>query len=376
MDWNGFFNPNVVPVLPYQPGLREEQIREIAEVDTIYKLSSNESPLPPFPAALKAMAECLPLLNEYSDGSAHALTQRLAQHYGVEPEQITVGNGSNELIDLIAQSCLLPGDEVVYSWPSFVVYRSCAQLAGASFVEVPLTAEGVYDLEAMAAAITAKTKIAFICSPNNPSGGVVSRAAFDRFIRNLPDHVLLVADIAYNEFIDGEDSFDPMKYFDGIRPLVILRTFSKMYALAGTRIGYGIAPREIVEAINKVREPFNVNTVAQAGALASFDDQAEVARRRALNTAGKQRLYACFEQLGLTYYRSGGNFVWVTVADAAALFEQLLKRGIIVRAFPGASGLRVGVGDEAGVSATIRVFEQLLKGASRISVFGDQCQNG
>jgi len=360
MDWNSFFNPYILPVTPYSPGLREEQIREICEVDTICKLSSNESPFPPFPSALKAMAESLPLLNEYSDGSSHALTMRLSQHYGVEPEQIMVGNGSNELLCLIAQSCLTPGDEVVYGWPSFVVYRSSAQLAGAKPVEVPLTADGVFDLEALATAITEKTKLVFICTPNNPSGGVVSGAAFDAFINRLPDHVLLILDIAYTEYIEDEDSFDPMSYFDGERPLVILRTFSKMYAMAGVRCGYGIAPKEVVTAFNRVREPFNVNSVAQAGALACFNETDEVERRRAINTAGKQRLYQCFDELGLSYYRSGANFIWVHMSDAAQRFDQLLKMGIIVRAFPGANGLRVGVGDEAGVQATIDAFNELF----------------
>ncbi|NLG10035.1 MAG: histidinol-phosphate transaminase [Coriobacteriaceae bacterium] len=360
MDWNNFFNPYNLPVIPYSPGLREEQIREICEVDTIYKLSSNESPFSPFPSALKAMAECLPLLNEYSDGSSHALTMRLAEHYGVEPEQIMVGNGSNELLCLIAQSCLMPEDEVVYCWPSFVVYRSSTQLAGATAIEVPLTEEGVFDLDAMAAAITDKTKLVFICSPNNPSGGVISAADFDAFINKLPDHVLLVLDIAYIEFVDDEDAIDFMRYFDGVRPLVILKTFSKMYSMAGIRCGYGIAPKEIVEAFNRVREPFNVNSVAQAGALACFDETEEIARRRALNSAGKQQLYQCFDELGLSYYRSGANFIWVHIPNAAERFNQLLKMGIIVRAVPGAEGLRVGVGDEEGVRATIDAFKQLF----------------
>ncbi|MDR3053642.1 MAG: histidinol-phosphate transaminase, partial [Coriobacteriales bacterium] len=330
------------------------------QVGTIHKLSSNESPFPPFSAALAAMQQSLATLNEYSDGSCHALTQLLAAHHGVPAEQIMVGNGSNELLDLIAQTCLDPGDEVVFCWPSFVVYRSSAQLAAATSVELPLRDDGAFDLAAQLAAITPKTKIVYVCSPNNPSGSVVAKADFEAFLAAVPAHVLVVVDNAYFEFIDGEDTIDPMDYYDGIRPLVVLRTFSKMYALAGARVGYGIAPAALVEMVHKVREPFNVNTVAQAGAAASLGDTAEVERRRASNTEGKQRLCSCFERLGLAHFRSAANFVWVEVPNAPDTFEQLLRRGIIVRPFAGTNGLRVGVGDAAGVGAIIAAFEELF----------------
>ncbi|MDR3307522.1 MAG: histidinol-phosphate transaminase [Coriobacteriales bacterium] len=360
MDWEQFFKKTLEVVQPYQPGLREEQVRVVAQTSDIYKLSSNESPLPPFPAALAAMHGCLESLNEYSDGSVHALTERLSQKYRLPAGQIMVGNGTNELLSLIAESCLGPCDEIVYGWPSFVVYRMSAQIAGATYREVPLTPDGAYDLEGILAAVTPQTKIVYVCSPNNPSGGVVTGAEFDAFIRKVPGHVLTVIDNAYVEFVDGEDTFDALAYFDGVRPYVVLRTFSKAYALAGLRIGYGFAPCALVDVIDKLREPFNVNTVAQVAALACVDDDAELARRRALNTAGRERLYGCFDRLGLRYFRSAGNFVWVFVPNAAAAFDQLLRRGIIVRPFPGANGLRVGVGDEEGVSAVIREFEELF----------------
>jgi histidinol-phosphate aminotransferase len=362
MDWNTFFRKSLEPVSAYQPGLREEQIRQIAEVDTIHKLSSNESPLPPFPSALAAMQEKLTGLNEYPDGSSHELTQLLAWHFDVPPEQVIVGNGSNELIDLIAETCLIPGDNVVYGWPSFIVYRSAAQIAGAEYREVPLSGDGAFDLEALLAQVDERTKIVFVCTPNNPTGGVVTHEAFKRFIDVLPDSVLVVLDAAYEEFIDDEQALVSTTFFDGKRPLVVLKTFSKLYALAGIRCGYGLAPAPVVEMIDKLREPFNVNTVAQAGAQASLEDEAEVARRRTLNAAGRERLYTCFEALGLGYHRSQANFVWVTVPEPAATFDALLKRGIIVRPFSGVNGLRVGVGDEEAVSATIVAFEQLFGG--------------
>ncbi|MDR2196419.1 MAG: histidinol-phosphate transaminase [Coriobacteriales bacterium] len=363
MDWSAFFRSTVEPVLAYQPGLREEQIREIAQTDAIYKLSSNESPLPPFPSALAAMSEQLLTLNEYPDGSAHELTQLLAWHYEVAPEQIMLGNGSNELLDLIAETCLQAGDNVVFGWPSFVVYQSAAMLGGAEFRQIPLCPDGAYDLDALLAAIDAHTKIVFICTPNNPTGNVVSHAGLERFLDAVPAHVLVVIDAAYEEFIDEEEAPDaakPLVYFDGQRPYVVLKTFSKMYALAGIRCGFGLAPAILVEMVHKVREPFNVNTIAQAAARASLEDVAERAYRRALNTKGRSRLQSCFAALGLKYHPSQANFVWVEVPDATATFDELLRRGIIVRPFAGANGLRVTVGDAAGVSATIAAFEDIF----------------
>jgi histidinol-phosphate aminotransferase len=360
MDWAAFFRKNLEPVQAYQPGLREEQIRQIAEVDTIYKLSSNESPFPPFPSVLAAMRESLATLNEYPDGSAHHLTQMLSERFAVPPEQITVGNGSNELIDLIAQACLGPGDNVVYGWPSFIVYRSSAQIAGAEYREVPLAADGSFDLDALLANIDKRTKIVYVCTPNNPTGAVVPAAAFAAFLEKVPAHVLVVVDAAYEEFVDDERALEPMTYFDGERPYVVLRTFSKMYALAGLRCGYGFAPAALVEMLNKVRAPFNVNALSQVAAQACFEDTEERERRYKLNAAGRKRLYDCLEQLGLNPLPSQANFVWITVPDVATTFDALLRRGIIVRAFPGANGLRVGIGDAKGVTATIAAFTELF----------------
>ncbi|MCL1846771.1 MAG: aminotransferase class I/II-fold pyridoxal phosphate-dependent enzyme [Coriobacteriia bacterium] len=396
MDWDGFFRDNLTPVMAYQPGLREEQIREKVEVDSIYKLSSNESPLPPFPSALAAIQERLALLNEYPEGSCYRLVQLLSQHYGIPAEQVIVGNGSNELIDLIATTCLEPGDNVVYCWPSFVVYRSSAQIAGAQRREVPLAADGSFDLAALLAAIDEKTKLVFICTPNNPTGAAVGRAAFEAFLEQVPSHVLVVVDAAYEEFLDDEQAdgqadeqavrpadgqavrladgqavgqavrladgqaVRPLDYYDGVRPYVVLRTFSKIYALAGLRCGYGFAPAPLVDMLHKVREPFNVNTLSQVAAEACFEDIAEIQKRVALNAAGKKQLQACFEKLGLVTYPSQANFIWVEVPDPPATFEALLKKGVIVRPFPGAQGLRVGIGDAQGVAATICAFTELF----------------
>ncbi|MDR1014472.1 MAG: histidinol-phosphate transaminase [Coriobacteriales bacterium] len=360
MNWSRFFREELEPIQAYQPGLREEQIREIALVDTIHKLSSNESPLPPFPAALAAMQGHLLELNEYPDGSSHHLTQQISWHYGIPSEQIVVGNGSNELINLVAQTCLKPGSNVVYGWPSFIVYRSSAQLAGAEYREVPLAADGAADLDALLDAVDGRTKMLVVCTPNNPTGGAVGADALEGFLAKIPPHVLVVVDAAYEEFIDDGRAARPLTHFDGQRPYVVLRTFSKIYALAGLRCGYGFAPPILVEMLNKVREPFNVNTLAQVAGLASLEDTGELGRRHALNVKGRQRLQACFERLGLHYVPSQANFVWVEVPDAATTFDELLKKGVIVRPFPKDGGLRVGIGDDEGVGTTIAAFQELF----------------
>ena len=360
MDWTKFFRRNLEPIMPYQPGLREEQICQIVEADNIYKLSSNESPLSPFPLAIEAMREKLLTLNEYPEGSCYQLKQLLSGHFDIPDDQIFVGNGSNELVDLIATTCLEPGDNIVYSWPSFVVYRSSAQIAGAEFRELPLAADGSFDLKAMLAAIDDKTKLAIICTPNNPTGVPVTTKAFENFLDRVPEHVLVVVDAAYEEFIDDERAARPLTYFDGQRPYIVLRTFSKIYALAGLRCGYGFAPAAFVEVFDKVREPFNVNTLSQVAAQACFEDTDELQKRLALNAAGREQLLECFAQLGLKALSSQTNFVWVEVPDAVATFDALLKRGVIVRPFPGASGLRVGIGDAQGVAATKTAFTELF----------------
>ena len=360
MQWDKFFRKSLEPVQAYQPGLREEQVRNIAEVDTIYKLSSNENPLPPFPSAIKAMTESLISLNEYPDGSAYHLTQLLSQHYEIPAEQIVLGNGSNELIDLIAQSCLEPGDNVIYSAPSFTVYQSSAQIAAAEIITLPVLENGSFDLQGMKKLINQKTKIVYVCTPNNPTGGTVGHDELAAFLVDLPEHVLVVVDAAYEEFVTDPNAARPLEFFDGKRPYVVLRTFSKMYSLAGIRIGYGFAPSPVVLNVGKVRNPFNVNSIAQAAAQASLDDAAEVDRRRAANAAGRERLYQCFTGLGITYTESQGNFIWIEVPDAQKTFNDLLVRGIIVRNFGLAYGLRVGVGNEDGVGATVKAFEELF----------------
>jgi histidinol-phosphate aminotransferase len=362
MDWDKLIRSELAPMVPYAPGLRASEVRERSGVESIRKLSSNESPHPPFPAAIAGMRSVLDHLNRYPDGAARALKRALAEKLGVAAGNLVIGNGSNELLVRIAQAVTGPGDEIVFAWPSFVVYPMCAQLTGATAVKVPLTKDQRHDLSAMVAAMTAKTKLVFLCNPNNPTGSIYSRAEFEEFLAKVPDHVLVVVDEAYFEYVTDASYPDALEDFDGDRPIVVLRTFSKIYALAGARVGYGVAPVPLVEAIDKVREPFNVNIVAQVGAYYSLGELEELERRRAENTEERARLCAALDDLGVEYVGSQTNFVYVHVDKPVAVFEALLAEGIIVRDFGTAPALRIGIGTRADTDATVRALRNAIDG--------------
>jgi histidinol-phosphate aminotransferase len=344
---------------PYVAGMREEQVRALCEVDYLVKVSSNESPLPPFESAQKAGEQALVDLNRYPEGACSDLRAMLAQRLAVSPEHLVIGNGSNELLILLALATLNPGDEVVYGWPSFIVYPLMCQLTDAKAVEVPLNDAEQFDLDAILAAITPATKLVLLCSPNNPTGTWYSREAFEAFMDAVPDHVLVVVDEAYFEFVTDETYPDALDWFDGIRPLCVFRTFSKIYALAGIRCGYAVMPPDLIAALNKVRAPFNVNSVAQAMAMASLVDEAELDRRILENAQQRDRLEQAFEQLGISYAKSQTNFVWIHASNAQAVFDALLKRGVIVRSFGQGNALRVGVGSPEETTRIIEAFEKL-----------------
>jgi histidinol-phosphate aminotransferase len=360
MDWQKLIRPELAPMVPYAPGLRASEVRERSGVADIRKLSSNESPHPPFPAAIAGMRSVLDHLNIYPDGSARALKRGLAEKLGVSVGNLVIGNGSNELLVRIAQAVAGPGDEIVFAWPSFVVYPMCAQLTGATAVKVPLASGHRHDLRAMLAAIGEKTKLVFLCNPNNPTGSIYTRQEFDEFLAKVPDHVLIVVDEAYFEYVTDEEYPNALEDFDGVRPLVVLRTFSKIYALAGARVGYGVAPAVLVEAIDKVREPFNVNTVAQVGAYYSLGETGELERRRAENTEQRARLCAALDDLGIEYVGSQTNFVYALVDKPAEVFEVLLGEGVIVRDFGTAPALRIGIGTAEDTDATIAALRMAV----------------
>ena len=325
-------NPQLRDLISYEPGKPVEDLaRElgIAPGDII-KLASNENPLGPSPKALAAMREVLDRANFYPDGGGYYLREAIAAKVGLKRENIILGNGSNEIIEFIGHAFLQPGDEIITSDHAFAVYTLMAKLFGASTVEIPELPGMVQDLDATLEAITPRTRQIYITSPNNPTGTVVSAEAIDAFMAQVPERITVVFDEAYYEFLDNPP--DTLRYVREGRNVIILRTFSKIQGLANLRIGYGIAPVEMVEVLQKTRQPFNANGIAQAGALAGLADHEHQARTKAVTDEGRVLFQEAFAEMGLEFIPSHANFVLVNVGDGRAMFEALLKRGIIVRA--------------------------------------------
>ena len=349
MTEDGFLRPALSALVPYEPGKPVEEVQRELGLHRVVKLASNEGPYGPFPAALEAMAKAAPELNRYPDGGAYALRAALADRHGVEFEAVAIGAGADGVIDCLAQAVLDPGDEVVCGWPSFPSYVIYAAKLGAVPVKVPLV-EHRYNLDALLAGVTPRTKLVYICDPNNPTGTMNTRAELDAYFDRVPDHVLTVVDQAYFEYIDDADYPDAVdEYFKGGRNAFVARTFSKIYGLAGLRVGYGVGPADVVAGISKVRRAFDLSTQAQTAALASIGDEDELARRRAANREGLAELAAVLRGHGLDPVGPAvGNFLFAeTGADAQALFEALLREGVIVRPLAGfgaPEAIRVTVG--------------------------------
>jgi histidinol-phosphate aminotransferase len=352
------FRPALSELQPYEPGKPVEEVQRELGLERVVKLASNEGPFGPFPAALEAAAAAAPELNRYPDGGAYRLRTALAEHHGVPFEQVALGAGADGVIDTVTQATLDPGDQLVCGWPSFPSYVIYARKLGAEPVLVPLR-EQRYDLDALADAVTERTKLVCIAHPNNPTGTSNGREELLRFLERVPEHVLTVLDQAYFEYVTDPD------YLDGVEELVkegrrvlVLRTFSKIYGLAGLRIGYGIGPADVVAAIGKVRRPFDLSTPAQVMALASLGDAEEIARRRRLNEEGRGAVEAALRSAGFAVAGPAvANFVFAEVGeDARALFESLLRLGVIVRPLhgfgaPGAIRVSVGTPEESALFA-------------------------
>ena len=344
-----FVNPAVAGLTPYEPGKPVEEVQRELGLDRVVKLASNEGPFPPFPAALAAMERAAHELNRYPDGGAFRLRAALAERGEVAFEEVAVGAGADGLIDCVSQALLDSGDEVVCGWPSFPSYVIDALKLGATPVRVPL-ADGRYDLDAMLAAITPRTKIVYVCHPNNPTGTTNTRDELDAYFERVPKHVLTVLDQAYFEYIDDPEYADGIEtYFRQGHRVLVLRTFSKIYGLAGLRVGWGVGSRSVVAAVAKVRRAFDLNLQAQVAALASLDDHAEVARRRLVNATERPRVVEILERHGLECLAAVANFVCAESgeADARPLFDALLRAGVIVRplhGFGAPSAIRVTVG--------------------------------
>jgi histidinol-phosphate aminotransferase len=324
-------HPHVLNLLAYEPGKPVEELaREMGlKPSEIIKLASNENPLGPSPLAIQAMRDTLERSHFYPDGGAWALRNAIAEKLGLDRANVILGNGSNEIIEFIGHAFLKPGDEVVTAGHAFAVYSLMAQLFGAKTIEVP-DPNFTHDLDAMLAAITPRTRQVFIANPNNPTGTLVGQEPIDRFMARVPDHVLVIFDEAYYEFLDTPP--DVLRYVRENRNVVVMRTFSKIQGLANLRIGYGLAPARIAEVLQKTRQPFNANGIAQAGALAGLADENHMRRTRELTNEGRDYLEAEFTAMGLSFVPSAANFVLVHVGDGDAVFKALLRRGLIVRA--------------------------------------------
>jgi histidinol-phosphate aminotransferase len=318
----------------YEPGKPiEETARECGlRCEEIVKLASNENPLGPSPQVRAAMAAAIAGANFYPDGGGFYLCQTLAKKLDVAPENIVLGNGSNEIIEFIGHSFLRPGTEMLTSENAFVAYRLVASLFAAQTVTVP-DRDHRFDLEAILAAITPRTRLIFIANPNNPTGTLVAQDAINAFMARVPNEVVVVFDEAYFEYLDGPP--DTLQFVRANRNVIVLRTFSKIHGLASARLGYGIARPELIRVLQKTREPFNTNGIAQAGAIAAVADLAHQAETKRVTDEGRQFLESEFAALGLPFIPSVANFVLVQVGDGKALFQKLLRRGVIVRALGG-----------------------------------------
>jgi histidinol-phosphate aminotransferase len=332
----------VLGIQPYVPGKPIEELERELGISNSIKLASNENPVGPSPAAIKAIGGGFADINRYPDGAGFYLKRALSKELGVSGEEIILGNGSNELLDLAAKTFMKDGDEAVMATPSFVVYFMAVQSVGGRSVQVPLK-NYTHDLAAMADAITPLTKMIFIANPNNPTGTINKKVELDLMMKRVPDDVLVVMDEAYYEYVADPDYAESMKYLRSEKNVLILRTFSKIYGLAGLRLGYGIARKEIITDMNRLRAPFNTSTIAQKAATAALTDKAHVSRSRQVNEAGKEYLYRELGALGLAFVPTEANFVYMRVEGALALYEKLLKKGVIIRPM-GPNAVRVTIG--------------------------------
>ncbi|OGP57935.1 MAG: histidinol-phosphate transaminase [Deltaproteobacteria bacterium RBG_13_61_14] len=354
----------IARLVPYVPGKPMEELeRELGITDSI-KVASNENPLGPSPKALRAIRAALKTLNRYPDGNATVLKEKLAGKLKVKPEMIVMGNGSNEVLELAAATFMRPGDHAVISEHAFVVYDLAVDSRGLSKTVVPPGKNYGHDLAAMARAVTDKTRMLFIANPNNPTGTMATRAEMDALLKSLPEPVIVVLDEAYFEYVEDPAYPDGVELVKSGARLIATRTFSKIYGLAGCRIGYGVMPAEFADYMNRVRQPFNTNSLAQAAAYAALDDDAFVRRSRATNRKGLKYLYREFKRLKLEFIPSVANFVlFKSSMEARVLYERLLHQGVIVRPMGGyklPQWLRVTVGTPAENRRFISALEGLL----------------
>ncbi|MBY6185560.1 histidinol-phosphate transaminase [Marinobacter hydrocarbonoclasticus] len=346
MDIKTLANRGVLGLHPYQPGKPVEELERELGITDIVKLASNENPLGLSPKAKQAIGDAVSDLTRYPDANGFYLKQKLAERWSVTPEQVTLGNGSNEVLEILFRTFVSPDSEVIFDKHAFIVYALLTQSIGATAVAIP-SKEWGHDLDAMLAAITDKTRLVCIANPNNPTGTFLQPEAIEAFLAKVPESVMVVLDEAYFEYVDAEQRADTHLWLSRFPNLIVSRTFSKAYGLAGLRVGYALTSVEMADLLNRVREPFNCNSLALAAATAVLDDEVYLAEGIALNKAEMARFEAYFDERKLPYIPSVGNFITVEVGEAGAIYEALLRQGVIVRPIAGygmPNHLRVSIG--------------------------------
>ncbi len=349
----------ILSLKPYAPGKPIDELERELGITGSIKLASNENPVGPSPKAVEAIAKLLGGLHRYPDGAGFYLKKAISDKFGHPIEGIILGNGSNELLEIIVRTFLLEGESAIMAEPSFVVYRMAAQAAGRERVIVPLK-DGHHDLEAMADRITDKTKLIFIANPNNPTGTMNTAVHMDSFMKRVPEDVIVVLDEAYCEYVASKEYPDTLAYLRAGRNVIALRTFSKIYGLAGLRMGYGFAPPALVDLMNRVRQPFNTNSLAQAAARAALGDEGHVEKSRRVNEDGKAFLYKELGRLGVDYVPTQANFIYMDLKqDAGAVNDKLLRQGVIIRPM-GPTQIRVTIGLKEENERFIGALEKVL----------------
>ena len=355
----------VQQLVPYVPGKPVEELQRELGLSEIIKLASNENPLGTGDKVIAAIQDTLAELSRYPDGSGFALKAALSTNLGVVPTQITLGNGSSEILELVMRTFVSPEDEVMFSQHAFALYPILTQAVGAQACVVPAKNYG-HDLQVMLASISDRTRLVFIANPNNPTGTLLNANALENFISALPSHVLCVLDEAYYEFVDPAERATSIDWLLRYPNLIVTRTFSKAYGLAGLRIGYGVSSLDIADLLNRVRQPFNNNMLALAAAEAALTDTEYLTKTLAVNHAGMAQLTSAFATLGLDWIPSSGNFVSVDVKqDAAPIYQALLLKGIIVRPvanYEMPQYLRISIGTERENQLFITALQQVLQG--------------
>lgn len=365
MDFEKLFRPGILGTRPYTPGKPVEEVQRELGLDRVVKLASNENPEGPLPAVLEAVAKAAREVNRYPDAASYRLTHKLAEHLDVRPGNIILGNGSNEVIDILIRALVSPGENVVYSERSFIVYGLTCGVHFECGRPVPLTDDFKHDLPAMAARVDGNTKLVIVCNPNNPTGTYNTRDEFEAFLAAVPQDVIVAVDEAYYEYVTAADYPQAIPMLKKHPNLVLLRTFSKIHSLAGLRVGYGVAHEGLVAQLQKTREPFNVNMLSQAAAIACLENWHEVEGRVRRNREQLEWLDGQLRELGLTPLPSQTNFIFLLCeTDVVRLAQELLQRGVIIRpmaAFGFAEGaIRISVGLPAENQACVAALKEIL----------------